>query len=290
MKTDTYKIKVSQLLALFLVTLFTGCENSFEPIKENNLYNYSMYGILDLSADTQWVRVMPLRTTIFRDSMPNNATVTMTRESDGLTEQLQDTLIRLAQNSYVWNFWTTQQLLPNETYTIKAESPEGEVTTGQAHIPSDFPLPELFFRENTGNCHIIIDSIVERIVVAENSYEFQIQRDLISGINTFSISHVGDVKPTFTGNHEIVFDDVPAIAAENNVSPQQIVNVDGKGLIVSADTNWVGLDIQNVELPGEASNVVNGLGVVTGIVSKRFELRPTREDQLNYTMCPPREQ
>ena len=275
-------------IAAFLVVL-AGCENSFEPIKENNLYNYSMYGILDLSADTQWVRVMPLRSSILRDSMPNEATVTMTRESDGLTVQLEDTLIRLARDSYVWNFWTTQQLLPNENYTITAESPEGNKTTGQAHIPSDFPMPELFYRENTGNCHIIIDAVVDRLVVAKNTYQFQILRDVISGINVFSVSYIGDVQGTFRGDHEIVFNDLPTMAAVYEVSPEQIINLSGEGLVVSADTNWVGLDIENEELPGVASNVENGLGVITGIVSKSFPIRPTREDQLNYMMCPPQE-
>lgn len=283
-----FKITVCVLAVAFL----WGCENSFEPIKENNLYNYSMYGILDLSADTQWVRVMPLRNSIFRDSVGNDATVSLTRESTGQTEQLQDTLLRLAQNSYVWNFWTTTPLHPQEDYTVTAESPEGEVTSATASIPADFPTPEIYYRENTENCHIIISAEVERPVVVEITYEFQIEHnDELSSITRFPISHIRNLVESFGGNMELVINsDIAAIAQEYNVLTNQIVNLSAELLIVSADSNWTELDMDGADLPGENSNVENGLGIVTGIVSKSFPLRPNREGQEHYDICPPRDQ
>lgn len=279
-------------ICVFAVAVLWGCENSFNPIKENNLYNYSMYGILDLTADTHWVRVMPLRNTIFRDSMGNDATVRLIRESTGQTEQLEDTLLRLAQNTYVWNFWTTTTLHAQEDYTLTAESPEGEITSGTASIPADFPPPEIYYRENTENCHIIIDSIVERLVVAEITYEFQIQHNNeITSVIRFPISHIRSVQEAFGGDHELVINsDVATLADEHDVSPSQIVNLSGELLLVSADSNWTELDMEGADLPGENSNVKNGLGIVTGIVSKSFPLKPNREGQEHYSICPPREE
>lgn len=297
MKGDSvHRVSGNMAFRLFVCILFSsllaGCENSFEPIKDNNLYNYSMYGILDLTADTHWVRVMPLRNTIFRDSMGNDATVRLIRESTGQTEQLEDTLLRLAQNTYVWNFWTTTQLQPSEDYTVTAESPEGEITFATASIPADFPPPEIYYRENTENCHIIIDSIVERLVVAEITYEFQIEHnDETTSVIRFPISHIRSVQDALGGDHELVINnDIATLAAEHNVSPSQIINLSGELLLVSADSNWTELDMTGADLPGENSNVQNGLGIVTGIVSKTFPLRPTWEDQQHYSICPPREQ
>ncbi len=286
------KIISRLLVCIFLATILAGCENSFEPIKENNLYNYSMYGILDLTADTHWVRVMPLRNTIFRDSIGNDATVRLIRESTGQTEQLEDTLLRLAQNTYVWNFWTTTQLQPQEDYTLTAESPEGALTFATASIPADFPAPEIYYRENTENCHIIIDSIVERLVVAEITYEFQIRHnDETTSVIRHPISHIRRVQEALGGDSELIINnDVATLAAEYDVSLSQIINLSAELLLVSADSNWTELDMLGADLPGENSNVQNGLGIVTGIVSKSFPLRPTWEDQQHYSICPPREE
>ncbi|TVQ04901.1 MAG: hypothetical protein EA359_04900 [Balneolaceae bacterium] len=43
--------------SLFTFTLFIACDEPFQPLLENNSAPFSIYGYLDATADTQWVRV-----------------------------------------------------------------------------------------------------------------------------------------------------------------------------------------------------------------------------------------
>ncbi len=55
------RFKYCLLLTACCMLVLSGCNRSFEPFKENNTYYFSIYGYLDVSADTQWVRVSPAR-------------------------------------------------------------------------------------------------------------------------------------------------------------------------------------------------------------------------------------
>lgn len=274
-------------LCVLAAAILWGCENSFDPLKENNRYNYSMYSILDLSSDTQWVRVMRPRDTINKDSLaPNDATVSLIRESDGRTVELHDSLTALSEGTFVWNFWTTEQLISNETYTVQAESPAGDITYGTAHIPPDYPTPEVQTAEGSYEYSIRIDDPIERIVVAEVTYAFRaiyIPGDT-SSFQEHSISHVNDLEEAGNG-YQLSTNDIPYIANEHSIPENRIINISAEFLIVSADSNWIGLDIYGSDLPGESSNIENGLGLVTGIVSKRVHLSGCNDPNNEVVAC-----
>lgn len=284
------RLKLEICIPVLMVTslIIYGCEQSFEPINQDNQYNYTMYSVLDLSADTQWVRVMPVRNSVFKDSVPNNATVSLTRLSTGESEVLKDSLFRLSQDTYVWNFWTNTPLHQNEDYLVEAVSPEGDVTSATASIPSDFPESEIYFRENTGECYIQINGLAEYIPVVEIEYRFRLQRDILSGFYRYSISHVQAMQPGIAGGKQIVVqNDIQAIANEFNVETSQFRDVSGQLTVVSSDSNWYDVNEEAAEVPGRLSNVENGLGLVTGIVSKRQPWRPNIEEQQQFLFCPP---
>ena len=271
------------------VALLAGCENSFEPLKENNRYNYSMYGILDFSADTQWVRVMPLRTTVLRGPVANDANVFMIRENDGQIIPLQDTLIKLAQNTYVWNFWTTDSIIPEYTYTIQAISPEQEVTSATANIPVDFNTPEISYDSTKKRCLVDIKGEVDNLVVAEITFTFRIRYgEEPSDIQHYSISYLNEVEELFGGIKRFEVQSISEIMRVYGVSENQILNLSGELVVVSADSNWYNFKEDAAEIPGKFSNVKNGLWVVTGIVSKRLPYRPIVRGQEHFTFCPPK--
>ncbi len=276
-------------IVLMGVALAIGCDNSFEPLKENNLYNYSMYGVLDQSADTQWVRVMPLRTTILRGPISNDANVFMIRENDGQAVQLQDTLMQLAQNTYVWNFWTDVALNSEYTYTIQAISPEQEKTSATANIPPDFGNPEISYDSRTERCFVDIKGDVEHLVVAEITYTFRVLYDgEPSGFQHYSISSLNEIEELFGGIKRFEVYNLSEITRVYGVSENQIIDLSGELLVVSADSNWYDFNKDAAEIPGKYSNVKNGLGLVTGVVSKRLPYRPNVPGQENLTFCPPR--
>ena len=279
------------ILILVCLIAAIGCETNFQPLEENTEFKYTMYGILDLSADTHWVRVMPVRSSILRDSIDNDITVTLIRESTGEHIPMQDSLHTLAQNNYVWNFWTDIPLYPSESYTVQAVTEEGEITSATATIPPDYPQPRVEFSERTNRCHITISDLVENIAVAEIEYSFRIPVDASFEPDTsdtfyHTVSYLNSIEPVFNG-YEFTVDELPIIAGDYGVTVDQLVDLYAEILVVSADSNWQKTNPDEGEIPGVNSNVKNGLGLVSGIVSKRLPLRPTIEDQQDMLFCPP---
>src|SRR5690606_2180811 len=67
-------------LAVLLAS--AGCDDSFEPIAGGDR-SFSVYGHLDPHADTQWIRIMPLRCTILTSPEPPGTVVTLQAMGSG---------------------------------------------------------------------------------------------------------------------------------------------------------------------------------------------------------------
>lgn len=55
------------LLAAMATVLLNGCDHAFEPFAENENASFSMFRYLDVEADTQWIRISPIRQNTIRD-------------------------------------------------------------------------------------------------------------------------------------------------------------------------------------------------------------------------------
>lgn len=259
---------------LFLSSL--GCDQPFEPLKENGRFNFTMYGVLDLSADTQWVRVSPIRESIYSTPEPIDATVTLTRKSTGETEVLQDSLFRLSQNRYVWNYWTDTPLHPEEEYTVRAEDSDGRYSQGTAYVPQNFETPSVDYNDSNQSCRVIIDGTVKRIVVAQIIYSLVVNYPTSQSFHDhYPISHLDDISTFHTGDYIINARDLSDIADDFSVNTSQINIINGSVSIVSGGPNWPdSADASSgiIDLPNSVSNVEKGLGIITGVVSKEIPL------------------
>ncbi len=276
---DTDSKKQGSLFFLLLTVLFfssLGCDQTFEPLKENGSFNFTMYGVLDLSADTQWVRVMPIRESIFATPEPIDATVTLERKLTGETEILEDSLFLLSQDRYVWNFWTDTPLHPEEEYTIRAESSDGRYSQGTAYVPKNFVTPTVDYNDDNQSCRIIIDGSVERIVVAQIIYSLVVNYPASQSYHEYyPISHLQDISKMHTGDYIINARDLSDIADDFNVTASQVNITNGSVSIVSGGPNWPdSADASSglIDLPNTVSNVERGLGIITGAVSKDIPL------------------
>lgn len=72
--------------------LFVGCNQTFEPLQENDKYYFSIYGYLDAATDTQWVRVGPAREGINQQPDPTGIKVTLEHIQSGETVIMKDSL------------------------------------------------------------------------------------------------------------------------------------------------------------------------------------------------------
>lgn len=111
----SYKDSISYpaIFVIFLALFGIGCETEFDPLQERDRYPFSMYGFLDLHADTQWVRVMPvLDSLVTHNPEPIDAHVTLTREMTGETTVLDDSLFFYGSFAYAWNYRTAEPPAP----------------------------------------------------------------------------------------------------------------------------------------------------------------------------------
>jgi hypothetical protein len=116
--------------------MLAGCENTIEPFDRGRGL-YSIYGVLDLYKDINYIRVKDLNEPLTEDETDNiDATVTLRNINENNTETLQDTLIAF-ENVFTHNFRTTMSITPDTRYEITVERSDGEsisVTATTPHI------------------------------------------------------------------------------------------------------------------------------------------------------------
>ena len=125
------------LLSCFLCA---GCDRPFQPYLENSNIPFSLLGYLDLEADTQWVRVMPVRQNLILGPDSIDAVVTLAKVGSGHPVTMRDSLFdyidpRLGATVYAHNFWTTERLDPGAEYEIRAVRSDGAATTAHLTMP-----------------------------------------------------------------------------------------------------------------------------------------------------------
>lgn len=271
----------------------TSCENTFEPLQENDRFYFSIFGALDASSDTQWVRVMPVRESILTSPEPLDAKVTLTRKSTGEVYELEDSLFTPRNGYYAWNFWTTANIEAGEEYYFEAENSEGEISSADVFIPDDFPTPIVDYQEGDflGQIHV---NQVERLVVVDIVYYFRItSQDGVSSLYSDSYSQMDDIRPG-VGDHSYTVYSYPnedfADLNDKHVTDRTgIIHEKQEVLIVSGGPGWPETgDLTEEErfLPGAISNVENGLGILAGIVSKRVPFESCYDDNGDLVACP----
>jgi len=136
-------IKRTPYFLLICITwILSGCNETFEPWQENDQYHFSMFGYLDASADTQWVRILPVREELFLEPRPLDFIVTMEHAESGESIVMQDSLFSYFQG-YAWNFRSEMDIRPGQTYRITASHPDGRSSHTTVQLPEDFPTPIL---------------------------------------------------------------------------------------------------------------------------------------------------
>lgn len=121
-----------------------GCDETFEPIAPGAL-PFSVWGYLDAAADTQWIRVTPVRSRMQTSPGPSDAVVTLEHVRTGQLIELRDSLFRLSDPGglgvvYVHNFWTTERIEPGAAYRFSARREGEEPAEVVVEIPRDYAV------------------------------------------------------------------------------------------------------------------------------------------------------
>ncbi len=274
-------------IALWLAAVFVlaGCETSFEVFGESDAY-FSMFGVLDASADTQWVRVETLQDSLLTDTKPLDAVVTMTHLASGRRVIWRDSLFQFIGGATAYNVWTDEPIRPLETYLLEAVRSDGATSAATVTLPDTFPDPLLnvfpFSLINlpvTGNvCARTFDMIIrlDRFAALEVTYHVPTARGTA---RTFSVSYVLKAERNEDDAFEVRVawvEDLKRLAAlDRDISTAELLQLSAVELLVaSAGPDWPEntLDDKTVALPGAVTHVENGFGFVGGVVSKRLNI------------------
>lgn len=256
-------------LALVLAAVGgAGCSTAFEPQDETDVY-FSLSGYLEADADTQWVRVTPLRATADPDPRPLDADVTLERVATGERWPMRDSLFTFADGYTAHNVWTTAPVNPGETYRVLVRRRDGAETRATVDVPPTPPRPEII--DGVFSCPTrVIVSGVDRVVDA-----FALYRDIETG-ETRRFSKLQSIRPGRDGAFiiEVFFGDD---ALEMDADPTAFQAFDAAiGFAVATD-DWpdlLGLPFDEALLPRGAGRIENGVGFVGGVVTQAVRFVP----------------
>lgn len=256
-----------RLIPLVITAAFaTGCDYPFEPIQKPRDAVFSMFGYLDLKADTQWIRVMPIRERLLLEPAPIDAVVTLEHVGTGRTVTLTDSLFsfpvrELDSVAYAYNFWTAEPLEPGATYRLRAERSDGASATASIVMPPDLTIDFLsgpgFGTDNALLLvraeHLLYVDLFYAMIASktgERAQSVTIRQDQVSP---------GDVPGTYR-----------VFISGAKIEPAGFLDLFRREIrLTAATSDWPfhpDLSDQEVSLPGEMpSNVENGLGFVGGV-------------------------
>jgi hypothetical protein len=134
------------LTCLLAMIAAAGCDDTFMPIAPTDR-NFSIFGYLDASADTQWIRMMPIRSTTLTAPGPLGATVTLENVATGRVVELRDSVFRFLGNPdvgsdgvFLHNYWTTERIEPGATYRFSAKLDAGKTSEAAVAIPPEYQV------------------------------------------------------------------------------------------------------------------------------------------------------
>lgn len=136
------------LIGVLAGVLVGACDDAFSPIAPGEVH-LSVFGYLDASADTQWVRVMPIRPLM--PTVPDSlgVEVTLERLGTGRVIQLRDSVFQFShyvdadlgsQGAYLHNFWTTERIEPGAGYRFLVRRNDGEPAEALVVIPDEYEV------------------------------------------------------------------------------------------------------------------------------------------------------
>lgn len=264
------------LLTVCYVLTLSGCDESFQPLQENDTFFFSIHGFLDVSADTQWVRIGTIRQTIDEPPPdPEGIQVTLKDLESGETVIMNDSLFTTRN---VLNYWTTMEIKHEQTYEITAQHADGNTSrvtmTTPAELPSIYIIPQCGVGVGPGT-RVFIDDAVKHIADLQSVwyvilnpgtenrrkiYRFPLRNDLI---------HTPSFGSSYTAR---VYWENEFAQIEHGIGAGTVISVVARQLFVAGggpewDNNISSIVDLEYFLAGNASNVENGLGYVVGVSS-----------------------
>lgn len=273
-------LNISLFLSCFLIV--SGCNQTFEPLKENDKYFFTIFGYLDTSADTQWVRIVPPREQLDAPAEIPEIQVSLENIETGESITMKDSLFASGSGFNYINFYTLMDVEPEQIYRVKAEHTDGRASLVTLTTPGEFPTP-MFFEDTFAFVDRHIHQIIITGVAKENLIDVQtlwFARREGEEIRKFTFSYRNTVEKIDTYGGAYVADVVYEEEEEAVLKEFSVPSFFGFGVelldqqiyVAVAGPEWneeiPSFDDLVYSQPDYISNVENGLGYMVGIYSK----------------------
>ena len=246
-----------------LAVAMNGCNATVDTFKPNDGY-FTIYGYLNATADTQWIRVEPLRDSLLLGAQPEqDLTVRVLHLETGEWTELRDSVFRYAEGIISHNYWTNVPAVLGHHYRIEVTDPSGGLAYAEMTMPEKAPEPELANLPRFENCQFLREQPPIRVSIETNDWLVSLH-----GVYTRydgsveTVSYLDRAEQTSTGYRaEVRWDLFDGVCAPNTKRMDLVVMTGGD--------EWPKeiFDPETSALPNVGTNVVGGTGFFGGVAS-----------------------
>ena len=270
------------VLCIPLLFMVMSCEQTFEPLQKNEELTFSMYGVVDLHGQFSVVRVMPIGERLINtDPESSKSQVFLIHSSTGDRFTYQDSLYKFGGDTYVWNYFSNENLIANDSYRFEAEDTEGRYSYAQINLPSELPLPTIEQYTAGFESGIFNGESEDPIVSIKTRYIVQPINELgCDPEMEVVISHIDRLITYADGRYRLEVNNRSEISKALGPSVENFVINRRELLIVSSGEDWPDLseliDLE-ITLPDVINNVEGGVGYVAGVAGRIIQITPPQE-------------
>lgn len=278
-----------------LLSFFSACDQSFQPLEANDEFFFSMYGYLDAGADTQWVHVTPIREQLDLLSDGSDIKVTIKNIQTGREIVMNDSLFERAVDFL--NFWTDKPIEYDQTYRLSAELESGEKSQVLVTIPPEMPDPIVVVLTMPGappDYFVLVDEQVN-LADIQVKYYMRLTAPGFETIRTVSFSYRNSAEflEEFPGYYTVELKpdaELREVERQLLVPPEGDLEVVYRQVFVASSGEPLQEDIETLDdvtyaLPQTVRNVDMGLGYVIGIDGKYVPYEGCLDERGNIISC-----
>jgi len=262
--------RASAVLAYLVSALMVGaCDEPFSPTAEGGV-QFSVFGFLDAAADTQWVRVMPIRNLALTSPDSFGITVTLEHMGTGRSTELRDSLFVFSHyrdsdlgsdGAHLHNFWTTEPIQPGATYRVVLTSPGKKPAEAMVEVPGEYQA-EVWIAQNWDNQEFLrLEGLRHAPFVMTNAHFY----DRCGP----GIDNVRFRERSWDGETQVIPIEKPGVPRRDGCDAMRIESRDL--WVVGSEAEWPsGMEHSTWALaaPEQTSNVTNAVGFIGGVLTK----------------------
>ncbi len=281
---------------LMAALLLGGCDTDFDPIQESDLH-FSVFGFLDAAADSQFIRITPVRDSIaLTPGRPIDAAVMLEDLNTGRATTFRDSLFTFLDDDeerIAYNFWSPEPIEHEAVYRLTMARSDGATSAATITLPPAYPDPELLLPEQRDTpvpsftAAIRING-VERLADLRLVFTFRLPGEAPENAQTLTVSYLDRVA-VLSNSLGLQFRPYNEFFGRARGCP--IVD-DVQVLIAAGGPDWpdfLNIDDETLALADAVTNVENGVGFIGGVSRKKLSWNALRNflasTQPNCVQC-----